>query len=401
MEEHGVNYPQSKLEMIEGEEEYEVERIENSQHVGRWKKLQYLLSWKGYSKAHNSWEPAEQVHAPRLVEEYYRRKPTAVRRVLDKKERRQHWKSILDASSIPALAASSQTSPISIRTCSMNGVPQDWTRIIDEACGVLRYPDDVQAIPAEAPTPFAYHVWPSAPTGYDPGADRLLCESLRRDLEYGARSDASSWDGDSETSQYGSSSPPSLSSISSKSTGPTTNAPTFADLLAGPGPAASIFAGAVVRAASIPAVQGPALPEDPIHAPSLADRIGPISPLAALWNPGRTIYDERPIDESWAPLFEPGWAFPPPPANAPEPAQLPADAGAGQRTLAPSSQPPDEPPRVHHEHRDCTRPAELSLKASSRTGRGCATRDLLRDAATAAGVKLRTRGGRIWGARST
>src|SRR6266403_3030514 len=34
------------------------------------KRLQYLVKWKGYPESDNSWEPADQVHAPILVKHY-------------------------------------------------------------------------------------------------------------------------------------------------------------------------------------------------------------------------------------------------------------------------------------------------------------------------------------------
>jgi len=37
----------------------------------RLKHLQYLIKWKGYPESDNSWEPADQVHAPDLVKHYY------------------------------------------------------------------------------------------------------------------------------------------------------------------------------------------------------------------------------------------------------------------------------------------------------------------------------------------
>jgi Chromo (CHRromatin Organisation MOdifier) domain len=40
--------------------------------------LQYLLQWKGYSCAHDSWQDATEVHAPKLIKEYYARKKSAV-----------------------------------------------------------------------------------------------------------------------------------------------------------------------------------------------------------------------------------------------------------------------------------------------------------------------------------
>jgi Chromo (CHRromatin Organisation MOdifier) domain len=61
-EEHGENFAQPPLELIEGEEEYEVEQIMNSRHTGHGKKLQYLLWWKGYSCTHNSWQDTTEVY---------------------------------------------------------------------------------------------------------------------------------------------------------------------------------------------------------------------------------------------------------------------------------------------------------------------------------------------------
>ena len=66
---------------IEGEEEYEVEEILNSRlHRGR--QLQYLVKWKGYSDADNSWEPATNLeNAPDKITEFHRLHPGAPRRI--------------------------------------------------------------------------------------------------------------------------------------------------------------------------------------------------------------------------------------------------------------------------------------------------------------------------------
>jgi hypothetical protein len=72
---HGPNYIKPPPELIEGEHKYEVEAIVNHHLYGRKKTLQYLLKWKGYPHADNTWEPAGQVHAPALVESYHKGRP--------------------------------------------------------------------------------------------------------------------------------------------------------------------------------------------------------------------------------------------------------------------------------------------------------------------------------------
>jgi Chromo (CHRromatin Organisation MOdifier) domain len=67
MEEHGLNFAEPPPELIDEQEEYEVEQVLASRLYGCWKKLQYLIRWKGYSHAHDSWASANDVHAPDLV----------------------------------------------------------------------------------------------------------------------------------------------------------------------------------------------------------------------------------------------------------------------------------------------------------------------------------------------
>jgi hypothetical protein len=72
---HGPNYTRPPPDLIAGEKEYEVENIVNHRFYGRQQALQYLVHWRGYPDADNSWEPADQVHAPVLVARYHRRNP--------------------------------------------------------------------------------------------------------------------------------------------------------------------------------------------------------------------------------------------------------------------------------------------------------------------------------------
>jgi Chromo (CHRromatin Organisation MOdifier) domain len=77
-EEHGPNFTEPPPELIEEHEEYEVEQVLASRLYGRWKRLQYLIRWKGYSHAHDSWASADDVHAPDLVQTFHRDNPQAL-----------------------------------------------------------------------------------------------------------------------------------------------------------------------------------------------------------------------------------------------------------------------------------------------------------------------------------
>jgi Integrase zinc binding domain/Chromo (CHRromatin Organisation MOdifier) domain len=74
-EEHGPNFSEPPPELIEEQEEYEVEQVLALRLHGRWKKLQYLIRWKGYSHAHDSWTPVDDIHAPDLVQAFHRGNP--------------------------------------------------------------------------------------------------------------------------------------------------------------------------------------------------------------------------------------------------------------------------------------------------------------------------------------
>jgi hypothetical protein len=71
-EEHEPNFLEPPPEVIKGVEEYEVEMILGDKTIR--KKHHYLIKWKGYADAHNSWEPDDQVHADNLMTEYNNKK---------------------------------------------------------------------------------------------------------------------------------------------------------------------------------------------------------------------------------------------------------------------------------------------------------------------------------------
>ena len=60
-----------------GEEEWEVERIDDARR--HYWKLQFLVKWKGWSNADQTWEPVENLaHAPEAITEFYRDHPNAM-----------------------------------------------------------------------------------------------------------------------------------------------------------------------------------------------------------------------------------------------------------------------------------------------------------------------------------
>jgi hypothetical protein len=60
--------PPPDPEVIDGEPEYEVKAILDSQHFHN--RLQFLVSWKGYGYEKNTWTDENDVHAPDLVRDF-------------------------------------------------------------------------------------------------------------------------------------------------------------------------------------------------------------------------------------------------------------------------------------------------------------------------------------------
>jgi hypothetical protein len=52
---HGANYQRPPPDLVDGVEEYEVEKVLDSRRYGRGRKLQYLIAWKGYPDSDNQW----------------------------------------------------------------------------------------------------------------------------------------------------------------------------------------------------------------------------------------------------------------------------------------------------------------------------------------------------------
>ena len=113
---HGANYTRPPPDLIEGEEEFEVEAIVNHRHHGKNRRLQYLVKWKGYPDADNSWEPADQIFAPELITRYHQRRPLE----LDKRTRGRRKLTIRSSLQWPLPTLKPPTSPSSPRTPSLS-----------------------------------------------------------------------------------------------------------------------------------------------------------------------------------------------------------------------------------------------------------------------------------------
>ena len=73
-EAHGENFLEPPPDLVDGVVEWEVERILD---MRTWRSQnQYLICWKGYSSAHDSWEPWENIKAPLLMAEFEKQRST-------------------------------------------------------------------------------------------------------------------------------------------------------------------------------------------------------------------------------------------------------------------------------------------------------------------------------------
>jgi hypothetical protein len=65
--------------IIDRNKEWEVELIVKSQQSGQWKKLQYIVKWKGYPLEEKKWYNMELImrNARQTVKNYHNENPTA------------------------------------------------------------------------------------------------------------------------------------------------------------------------------------------------------------------------------------------------------------------------------------------------------------------------------------
>jgi len=77
-DQHGPNFLEPPPDILEGKPEWEVKQILKERLFGRWKKKQYLVHWKGYLPAHDSWVNSEDLHASDLLADF-ESQPSSIR----------------------------------------------------------------------------------------------------------------------------------------------------------------------------------------------------------------------------------------------------------------------------------------------------------------------------------
>src|SRR5579863_8417013 len=75
--EHGRNFEEPPPDLVDSQPEWEVEKI--LQERTQCGKKQYLIRWKGYSEAHDSWEPEAYLNTSELLQAFHQRHKKLIR----------------------------------------------------------------------------------------------------------------------------------------------------------------------------------------------------------------------------------------------------------------------------------------------------------------------------------
>ena len=132
---HGPNFMKPPPDLIDGEEEYEVKEILQSQKFGRQCKVQYLIKWKGYPDLENQWVDWNDIHADEALADFKKKNPDTVSHIKGgvikvNESNNQPLMSNNDHSPAPIVTILGTDLPPEVRELFLNWqptVPSSWT----------------------------------------------------------------------------------------------------------------------------------------------------------------------------------------------------------------------------------------------------------------------------------
>ena len=174
---HGQSFSRPPLEIVDGEAEFKVESIKNHRYHGRRRKLQYLIGWKGYPSADDTWEDADQIFAPALIALYHRHHSL--------KDKRAHSsRRVAIHSSSLCLPATPPLSPLLLPPPITNHA--SWSTFRGSSSMTTANPSQACASTSRTPTkthPFLSRLglmpWNSSAPHLSPPVPRSSCSSLK------------------------------------------------------------------------------------------------------------------------------------------------------------------------------------------------------------------------------
>lgn len=85
---NGTQYQEPILDLVDGQPEWEVDQILGA--IWHQNQLQYIVRWKGFSDAYDSWEPLTHIKADEFITEFYWKQPMAAHNI-NKTLLLPHW----------------------------------------------------------------------------------------------------------------------------------------------------------------------------------------------------------------------------------------------------------------------------------------------------------------------
>jgi hypothetical protein len=125
---HGPNFTRPTPELIDGEEEYSIEKILDSRHFGRRQRLQYLVKWEGYPDVDNMWVDKDDVFADDKVREFKSSNPDTATHIRSTFSAKSPYPPLLHDLNSLANTLSDICPPIPAQTSPMS-TPQELSQI--------------------------------------------------------------------------------------------------------------------------------------------------------------------------------------------------------------------------------------------------------------------------------